>query len=93
MFSTNAQSRFAQKALEGSETDTRELLGGMEEKSVYPTTCHFLQKGNRPKLRWWPDLEGDLVEVADEAAALVEAVRSRVDLCSLLLPSSELVWI
>ena len=27
----------AQKALQGSETETRELLGGTEEKSVTPT--------------------------------------------------------
>ena len=26
----------AQKALQGSEMETRELLGGMEEKGVYP---------------------------------------------------------
>ena len=30
----------AQKALQGSETETRELLGGMEENSVSPTRVH-----------------------------------------------------
>ena len=30
----------AQKALQGSETETRELLGGTEENSVSPTRGH-----------------------------------------------------
>ena len=30
----------AQKVLQGSETETRELLGGTEEKSVSPTRGH-----------------------------------------------------
>ena len=30
----------AQKALQGSKTETRELLGGMEENSVSPTRGH-----------------------------------------------------
>ena len=38
----------AQKALQGSETDMRELLGGTEENSVSPTRgIYFVQKGNR----------------------------------------------
>ena len=44
----------AQKALQGGETETRELLGGTEEKS--PTRGFFTQKGNK-NLSWWPDLE------------------------------------
>ena len=30
----------AQKALQGSETETRELLGGTKEKSISPTRGH-----------------------------------------------------
>ena len=41
----------AQKALRGSETETRELLGGTEENSVSPMRgLDFLEKGNRKKL-------------------------------------------
>ena len=44
----------AQKALRGSETETRELLGGTEENSVSPMPGgqinDFLPKGNRKKL-------------------------------------------
>ena len=56
----------AQKALQGSETETGELLEGTEGKSVallrwsliYPLgkSVTFLQKGNRKKLSYWPDL-------------------------------------
>ena len=56
----------AQKAVQGSETETRELLGGTEENSVSPLRDHlpsrqindFLRKGNRKKLSKWPDLGG-----------------------------------
>ena len=49
----------AQKALKGSETEMRELLGGTEENSVSPTRGDlpsrkwndFLQKGSRNELR------------------------------------------
>ena len=38
----------AQKALQGFETETRELLGETIENSVSPTSGHgFLPKGNR----------------------------------------------
>ena len=41
----------AQKALQGSKTEIRELLGGTEEFSVslMMDDGHFLQKGNRKK--------------------------------------------
>ena len=57
----------AQKALRGSETETRELLGGTEENCVSPMRGHdlpsrqineFLQKGNRKELVARP---GDVV--------------------------------
>ena len=52
----------AQKALRGSETETRELLGGTEENSASPIDLpyrqinEFSQKGNSKKLSWLPDL-------------------------------------
>ena len=57
----------AQKALQGSETETRELLGGTEEKQGL---LDFSQKkGNIINLSWWPDLAAT---EADVEAAVTE---------------------
>ena len=37
----------AQKALQGSETETRELLGGTEENSVSPMMVRFALQANQ----------------------------------------------
>ena len=56
----------AQKALQGSEIETKELLGGAEGKSIFadigaidfPSSQidEFLIKGNRKILSLWADL-------------------------------------
>ena len=64
----------AQKALQGSETETRELLGGTTENSVSPMRGHyfalqanklFFSKGKQKKFRRWPDLVGFLHQFND----------------------------
>ena len=63
----------AQKALRGSETETRELLGGTEENTVSPDegslicppgkSTSFHKKETEQKLSQWPDL--DILHIID----------------------------
>ena len=46
----------AQKALQGSDTETRELLGGMEENSVSPTDEGNCSLGNSINLLYGPQI-------------------------------------
>ena len=53
----------AQKALQGSETETRELQGGTTENSVSPMRGDFLQKRKQKKMSLWSDLAATFREL------------------------------
>ena len=78
----------AQKALQGSETETRELLRGTEENNVSRTRGFidlpsrqindFSPKGNRKKLCKWQNLPEVIPVLEDDGVGLVVDVLGQV---------------